>query len=295
MKQGLPQGSVLAPILFILYINNLAELLPDSNINAMYADDVSILGQSTCKEEAERLAQETVNIVVRWSIEWKLKLNAGKSEVSFFTRSTKLAKHSPKIDVDGTEIELSPTPRLLGVILDQKLTFKAHIDKIEKNSTNKLKMLAAISNSEWGWRKQILRRCYLAHFRSMFDYAGSSWLPWISDSNIQKLDRLQNQALRMICRQAKTSPLEGLRLECEVPSYASVVKAVTIQSREKAAHLSMDHPRRNCLDTQATRRLASLRCWRSESLHLSSQFIPTAEPPTSIRFRTSASVAARHR
>ena len=196
--------------------------------------------------------------------------------MSFFTRSTKLAEHIPKINVDGTEIGLSPTPRLLGVILDQKLTFKAHIDKLEKNASSKLKMLAAISNSEWGWRKQILRRCYLAHFRSMFDYAGCSWLPWISDSNIQKIDRLQNQALRMICRQAKSSPIEGLRLECEVPSFESVVKASTIQSREKAARLTLDHPRRICLDKQADSRLESQRCWRSESLRLSSQFIPNA-------------------
>ena len=278
MKQGLPQGSVLAPILFILYINNLAELLPDSTINTMYADDVSILGQSTSKEEAERLAQESVDIVVNWSKEWKLSLNAGKSEVSFFTRSPKLALHSPKIDVDGTTIELSPTPRLLGVILDQKLTFKAHLDKVGKDATKKLKMLAAISNSDWGWRKQVLRRCYLAHFRSMFDYAGSSWLPWISETNIQRLDRLQNQALRMISRQAKSSPLECLRLECEVPSYASVVKATCIQAREKAARLPEDHPRRSSLDQPATRRLDSLRCWRSESLRLSRHFIPNAEP-----------------
>ena len=278
MKQGLPQGSVLAPILFILYINNLAELLPESTINAMYADDVSILGQSTTKEEAERLAQETVNIVVNWSKKWKLNLNAGKSEVSFFTRSTKLANHTPSIVVDGTQIDLSPTPRLLGVILDQKLTFNAHIEKIGKKAADKLKMLAAISNTEWGWRKQVLRRCYMAHFRSMFEYAGCSWLPWISNSNIEKLDRLQNQALRMICRQAKSSPLEGLRLECEVPSIQSVVKSATIQSREKAHRLTIDHPRRICLDNQATRRLDSLRCWRSESDRLSTLHVPNATP-----------------
>ena len=81
MKQGLPQGSVLAPILFILYINNLAELLPESTVNAMYAYDVTILGQSPSEKEAERLSQEAVDTVVEWSKSWKLNLNAGKSEM----------------------------------------------------------------------------------------------------------------------------------------------------------------------------------------------------------------------
>ena len=67
-------SAVLAPILFTLYINNLAELLPESTTNAIYADDVSILDQSTTKEETERLAQETVNIVVSWIKKWKLNL-----------------------------------------------------------------------------------------------------------------------------------------------------------------------------------------------------------------------------
>ena len=72
MRQGLPQGSVLAPLLFLFYINNLAELLPDSTTNAMFADDVSILATAKTKEDAEIAAQAVVDIVVSWSRKWKL-------------------------------------------------------------------------------------------------------------------------------------------------------------------------------------------------------------------------------
>ena len=52
MRQGLPQGSVLSLILFLLYINNLANLLPQNNVNAMFADDFSILSTEATKEQA---------------------------------------------------------------------------------------------------------------------------------------------------------------------------------------------------------------------------------------------------
>ena len=89
VHQGLPQGSVLAPLLFICYINSLAEELPTDTVNAMFADDVAILATSRDRSEAEALAQASVDTVSRWSKEWKLNLNATKSEVSFFSNWTK--------------------------------------------------------------------------------------------------------------------------------------------------------------------------------------------------------------
>ena len=69
MRQGLPQGSVLSPLLFLFYINNLAELLPTENVNALFADDVGILATARTIEEAQEKAQNAVDIVVRWSKE----------------------------------------------------------------------------------------------------------------------------------------------------------------------------------------------------------------------------------
>ena len=99
--------------------------------------------------------------------------------MSSFSRTTFLADFKHIITVDGKNIKMEPNPRLLGVFLDRKLIFNAHIDVITARATGKLKMLAVISSSEWGWRKQILRRCYIAYFRSIFDYAGAgaSWQP----------------------------------------------------------------------------------------------------------------------
>ena len=78
--QGLPQGSVLAPLLFLFYINDLATTLNDDAFIALFADDVSIFTTAHKREDAEVTAQSVVSFVVAWSQEWKLNLNADKSE-----------------------------------------------------------------------------------------------------------------------------------------------------------------------------------------------------------------------
>ena len=88
---------------------------------------MTILAVRKSLEEAEAAAQTSVDTVVRWADEWKLKLNATKSEACFFTSSSKEAKWTPNIVVPvkskkkkrKVAIPFKPTPRLLGVILDR--------------------------------------------------------------------------------------------------------------------------------------------------------------------------------
>ena len=87
MRQGLPQGSVLSPILFLFYINECADRLSalveedgsPSITCSLFADDVSILGTHRDRLEVQKKAQAAVDVVVEWSKEAKLMLNAGKS------------------------------------------------------------------------------------------------------------------------------------------------------------------------------------------------------------------------
>ena len=84
-KQGLPQGSVLSPLLFLFNINDLADELSDEDVIALFAGNVSILSAARNKADAERSVQAKVDIVSIWSQQWKLQLNVGKSEVSAFS------------------------------------------------------------------------------------------------------------------------------------------------------------------------------------------------------------------
>ena len=276
IHQGLPQGSVLAPILFVFYINNLAEILPGINIYALFADDVSILAQGLTKEEAVAKAQIAVDIVVKWSIEWKLNLNALKSESSFFSTSnaSEDTKFVPQIIIDGKSIEFKPSPRLLGVWLDRTLCMSKHVDVVVEKVRKKLRMLAAISNSEWGWKKFDLKKIFTAHILSIFEYSGSAWQTWLSESQLLRLERVQRQALRIITCQSKTSPEDCMRLEIGVPSIRSLIKSTVMKSHEKALRLPQDHPRRICLDQEPIVRLQRRTNCRTTGYHLREDLPP---------------------
>ena len=151
MRQGLPQGAVLSPLLFVLYINNLAKLLPEEATNALFADDVTTACTDRRKEEAERLAQRVVDIVVNWSEDWKLKLNSSKSEVGFFSTYSHDAKCEPSITIGGSRIPYKKYPRMLGVHLDCQLSFVKQTEEAVKQASGKLKLLAVLANTEWGW------------------------------------------------------------------------------------------------------------------------------------------------
>ena len=269
MDQGLPQGSVLAPILFLFYINELATILPTNITASLYADDVTILSSSQQKSTAEHLAQQAVNIVKSWSDDWKLQLNGTKSEVAAFSKASTDSNWRPAILINNTQLQHSTHPRLLGIILDRTLSFNKQIEEVTKKVTSKMRMLWAVSNSTWGWNKYDLRKLYLAHIRSTMCFASSGWQPWLSDTNLRKLEGLQNKCLRLISGQTRTSPNEAWRVETGIPSISSHIKANCLRSREKALRLPPDHPRRLAISGSAPTRLKNAYSLRIRAEQLS--------------------------
>ena len=117
-SQGLPPGSVLAPLLFLFYINDLATTLDNDAVIALFADDVSLLTTPRKREDAEATAQSVVNSLVTWSQEWKLNLNTGKSELCPFSTWSNNSSWNPTIFIGNQRVRVNSTPRLLGLILD---------------------------------------------------------------------------------------------------------------------------------------------------------------------------------
>ena len=144
--QGLPQGSVLAPLLFLFYIKDLATTLNNNAVIALFADDVSILTTAHKREDAEATAQSVVSSVVTWSQEWKLNLNVEKSEVCPFSTWSNDSSWTPSIFIGNRKV------RLLGAILDRSLTFNAHIKKLTTSLASSIRIIRATTHTSWGWR-----------------------------------------------------------------------------------------------------------------------------------------------
>ena len=250
LRQGVPQRCVLSPLLFVFFINNVVDRLMQEDpvraqqlVISLFADDITVLAQHSKRDIATTEAQWAVDIIADWSKEWKLELNASKSEVSFFSRWTHEANFTPSINIDSKAIPYKKSPKLLGVRYDLNLSFTAHVEEVTRSASGKLGMLASVGNSHWGWDKHHLSQLYFAYMRTKMDYSGPGWQPWLSESSIALLERTQNKALRIITGQLKSSPVEALRLEASVLSYETHMQRNILKSHEKAKRLPECHPR----------------------------------------------------
>ena len=110
--------------------------------------------------------------------------------------------------------------------------------------------------------------------RSKLDYAAPAWQPWLSETNLSNLDRLQNRSLQLITGQLVSTPLEALRLEADVQSYSTCSKYLILKANQKARHSTDDHPKSIALDVDIAQRLQS-----RSSFHRKAEEISTLLPP----------------
>ena len=196
-------------------------------------------------------------------------LNADKCEVCLFSTDTKEANWSPTIHIDGETLKHKPTPKLLGVTLDRTLSFTTHVDELAKTANKKLRIVSKLAYSNWGSDKFQLLRIFQAVVCSRMGYSASAWQPWISETQMNKLETIQNKGLRAITGQTRSTPVEALRLEAGVPSYATTSRRLILTSYEKAARLPRGHPRRELYNNPVPKR-NKRNSWRSTGMKLAS-------------------------
>jgi len=127
----LPQGSVLAPILFNLYISGLLNTISRKFI---YADDITLAVQNNKFEVTEKVLSEDLDIISTCLYRWRLKPNINKTVVSSFHLNNRLANYQPKVTFRGSTLNYYQTPTYLGVTLDGQLTYKRYIERLQLSS-----------------------------------------------------------------------------------------------------------------------------------------------------------------
>ena len=179
-------GLVLAPLLFLLFINPIAKLLPATN--AIVEDYLSVWITDKSLEAAERRLQEAVNAVVEWSTTKKMKLNVSKSEATFFSNCSAESKWKPSITIGNKPMPYNEKPKFLGARLDRTITFNCQVEAVRAKLKKKNGIISSLCNQNWGWRKKNARSLYFTTQRSILDYAAGGWSTWLSKRNIDKLD-----------------------------------------------------------------------------------------------------------
>ena len=171
VRRGVPQGSVLGPVLFSLFINDVPASLPSSVSCSLYADDLAIWSSSPSVPTAVEATQGALIRLEHWSEYWCLPLNPSKCEASFFSVDPHQANLQPNILLLGSRLRFNPTPTFLGVTFDRTLSFSKHVSSLKVMYFPRLKALRCISASSWGPSKKSLSVLYKSFIRPLLTYA----------------------------------------------------------------------------------------------------------------------------
>ena len=130
IKYGVPQGSVLGRLLFIMFTNDLVNCIRNSNV-LLYADDTVIYRNDFCFDRNYRNIQGDLNCLHKWCFTNRLTINGRKTKVVIFGNNPKKVVNKP-LHINRTVLSYKKQYKYLGVILDSKLNFEAHCKEIIK-------------------------------------------------------------------------------------------------------------------------------------------------------------------
>ena len=242
VRRGVPQGSVLGPVLFSLFINDLPASLPSSVSCSLYANDLAIWSSSPSVPTAVEATQGALFPLERWSEYWCLPLNPSKCEASFFSVDPHQANLQPNLLLLGSRLRFNPTPTFLGFTFDRTLSFSKHVSSLKAKFFPRLKALRCISASSWGPSKESLSVLYKAFLRPLLTYASPGWFPFLSATNITKFERLHRVASRAITGCLSSSPISLLLTEASLPPLLVTLTHFTLFSHERALRLPTSFP-----------------------------------------------------
>jgi hypothetical protein len=209
VRSGIPQGSVLGPLLFVIFINDLPEIIEGEGDIYLFADDAKISKQIRSVEDQVQL-QERCNALQSWSEKWLLKLNISKCKVLRLSNREQQSSFTYSLTEAGvvTELEEVKTIRDLGVLVDSKLTFKNHIlEKVSKAYS----MIGIIKRNFKHVDKDTFLSLYKCMVRSQLEYANSVWNPHAAYL-MEDLERVQKRATKMIPECKGKTYIERLKL-----------------------------------------------------------------------------------
>lgn len=219
VTSGVPQGSHLGPLLFILFINDVSFFSKHIKI-LTYADDMKLYMEVDEASDAD-LFQSEVNIFHEWCTKSLLQLNVKKCNIVTYTR-----KQSPPIintTLGNQAVSKCDKIRDLGVVLDSKLTFTEHYNTIIYKAKN---MLNFIKRFSYNFQDPYtLKTLYIAYVRSIMEYCSIVWSPYQA-THIERLESVQKQFVLFALRKLGWTifPLPSYESRCMLIHLDTLVK-----------------------------------------------------------------------
>ena len=159
------------------------------------ADDITITSTQT-SSAARKYIQPYLHKVFAWTKQNNLTLNPDKTTCTLFPQDPAEYKNNMDLKINNTTLRMATHPKVLGLTLDPKLTYRTQIHNISVQAHKPLQMIKALTATGWGKQTETLMVTYKAVMRTALEYASSIWSPLASLTSINKLQVMQNAALR---------------------------------------------------------------------------------------------------
>ena len=197
LKFGVPQGSVLGPLFFNIYINDLLLSIQETEI-CNHADDTTVYASDMRLENVISRLENDSKIIIEWFANNYMKLNEDKCHFMVFGEST---NEELSINIGSCAVSNSKEEKLLGVLIDTNLSFEKHISNICQRAGNKLFALSRMSAYLGTDKLRLLMRAFVT---SQFQYCPLVWMFHSRKMN-SKINRLHERAPRIAYKDYSSS------------------------------------------------------------------------------------------
>ena len=232
VESGVPQGSVLGPSLFLLYINDLPLNL--NSTTRLFADDTMCHNRVTCRND-QTVLQTDLNALATWEHQWSMEFHPQKCSTMSATKTDE--KLDPAYSLHGHTLENVSTTKYLGITIQDNLKWENHITSTCNKANRTLGFLRR--NLRIG-NKKTKEKAYKSLVRPILEYASPVWDPYLNEE-IQQLEKVQRRAARWVQhRHRQSSCVDSMLQDLKWPS---------LQLRRKKARLETFYKFHNNLIT----------------------------------------------
>lgn len=203
-RKGLPQGSILSPILFNIYIRKIVTTIGPNIGILSYADDVAIYTSEKSLQSSLANISNALQVLDQWLVSIDLKIAGHKTQLCIFSKLS-FGNVPTLINFNNIQIRNSPSVRFLGVYLDTKLNWKVQIDICRAKAMKATSVIKALAGFRWGAHPSVLIMVFKGLVRAILDW-GCMFYQGGSKANLDSLERVQYAALRSCLGCLKTTP-----------------------------------------------------------------------------------------
>lgn len=204
ITRGVPQGSCLSPLLFNIFVRDLPASCTSDTFQ--FADDTTLSEADSSLDELCNKLTASFSGINEYCKAHGLLLNVDKTQLIVFKSASKALPDNFQLTLDDNIITPSKTVKLLGITLDQHLTFGPHIKDVQGKCNG---LLGVLGRSVPFLPVELLRLIYTSTIRSVLEYGNALYLP-VAQCHLNKLDIIEKKAARIILRQPKDAHSEPL-------------------------------------------------------------------------------------